>query len=164
MRPALLACFAALALAGCNKSGESMTEPSPGAMNTDAKAGLSVSDGRLVLPAVKGNPGAAYFVLRNGADKPATLTAVSVEGAQRAEMHETRGGTMAPLPSVKLKPGQSVEFAPGGKHVMVFGLPETLKPGGTARITLSFADGDKLTASLAVGGAGAAIADMEGMH
>ena len=43
-----------------------------------------------------------------------------------------------------------VQFAPGGKHVMVFDLEDTVKAGGTTEMTLTFADGDKLSAPLKV--------------
>ena len=47
-------------------------------------------------------------------------------------------------------PGEKLVLAPSGKHVMVFDLPEDLKPGASVEATLTFADGDKLSAPLAV--------------
>jgi copper(I)-binding protein len=148
---------AVLALAACQQnkapeaaaiataSGAAATEAAP-----DAKPGITVSGGVLVLPAVKGNPGATYFDLGNGGTAASTLAAVSIDGAGKAEMHETSGGSMAPVKDLAVKPGETVKFARGGKHVMVFDIVDTLKPGATTEMTLTFAGGDKVSAPLKV--------------
>ena len=128
----------------------------------DAKPGLQATDGMLVLPVVKGNPGAAYFNLYNASDKPVTLAAVSVDGAEKSEMHETKGGAMTPLASLEVKPGETVKFERGGRHVMLFGLADKVSAGGSAELTLTFADGDKVSAPLMV--ENAADAAMEHEH
>jgi copper(I)-binding protein len=150
MKPlTLLALGAALALGACQQQAEKPADPSP-----DAKPGLSLADGRLVLPAVSGNPGAGYFTLTNNGEKAATLAAVFIDGAEKAEMHETKESSMAPLPKLELKAGETVRFEPGGKHVMAFGLKPGLAAGGSVEITLTFADGDKLSAPLAIAAPG----------
>jgi copper(I)-binding protein len=145
MRAASLIPLFALALAACHQSQGTATHANP-----EAKPGFSIADGRLVLPAVKGNPAAAYFDVSNSGDKPGELAAVHVDGAKRADMHETVGDTMQPLKSLSIAAGATVHFAPGGKHVMVFDPAEALKPGGSTVMTLSFADGDKISAPLEV--------------
>lgn len=152
-RSALL--LAALALAACQQSKAPEAESSP-----DAKPGITVDGGVLTLPVVKGNPGAAYFSIANGGGKPATLAAVTIAGADKAEMHETKGGSMEPLSSLEIKPGETVKFERGGKHVMAFGLGDAVKAGGTAEMTLTFADGDKVSAPLKVEAMGAAMPGM----
>ena len=144
---------AALLLAGCSQ--QTPTDP-------DAKPGLSISEARLVLPAVKGNPGAAYFELANSGDKPADLAAVYVTGSGGAEMHETAGGNMNRLDKVTVPAASNISFAPGGRHVMVFDLADTVAAGATTEMTLSFADGDKLSAPLKVEAAGAGAAHGSG--
>lgn len=146
------------ALVGCGKSGDEAPQQAASAA-PEAKPGLAVSGGELVLPAVKGNPGAAYFTLTNSGSKPASLAAVSIDGAGKAEMHQTAGGSMTPLKSADVAPGATLAFARGGNHVMVFDLDPAIAAGGTAEMTLIFADGDKLSTSLAVKAAG----DMAGM-
>lgn len=111
----------------------------------DAKPGISGSDARMVLPIVAGRPAAVYFSVRNDAPETTALLGVFVTGAGKAEMHKTEGGSMKPVESVDLAPGQKVEFAPGGYHVMAFDIGDTLKAGGTGEITLTFAGGDKLS-------------------
>jgi copper(I)-binding protein len=144
---------AVLLLAGCSQ--QTPSDP-------DAKPGLSASDARLVLPAVSGNPGAAYFSVTNASDKETSLANVAIDGAGKTELHETKAGSMAPLNWVQLAPGQTVTFAPGGKHVMAFGLDPKLKAGGTAEMTLVFSDGDKLSLPIKVEAAGAAPANGSG--
>lgn len=131
------------------------------AATTTAQAGITASDGKLVLPAVKGNPGAAYFMLSNSATKPTTLTSVAIEGVGKAEMHETKGGTMTPLPSLDVPAGDMVMFERGGRHVMAFDLDAKLAAGGTAEMTLTFADGTKVSLPLAIEAAGGPDSGMD---
>lgn len=140
-----LAILAALALVSCKQQA-----PTADTANPDAKPGLSVAKARLVLPAVKGNPAAAYFDVSNRGDGPTTLANVHIDGTGKAELHETRGGAMAPLNWVQLEAGQTVSFAPGGKHVMAFDLEDRLTAGGTTEMTLVFSDGDKLSTPIKV--------------
>ncbi|HEX4693315.1 MAG TPA: copper chaperone PCu(A)C [Sphingomonas sp.] len=109
------------------------------------------------LSAVPANPSAAYFTLKGGA-KDETLTAVAAPAAQRAEMHESMGSggmmTMTPVKLVAVRAGDSVEFKPGGKHVMLFGLNPAVKPGTTTPLILTFASGRTATVKARIVGAG----------
>lgn len=152
----------AAALGACSGKSPETAQTAAAGANTAAapetKPGLSLGEGRLVLPAVSGNPAAAYFTLTNNSPKAVTVAAVDVAGSMMAMLHETKqeGGhsTMADLAPPVLKPGETVAFAPGGKHVMIHDVPAEWKPGGTAELTLTFADGDKLSAPLAIKAAG----------
>lgn len=166
-RPIALLASAALiaALGGCGKEPDSPTESNEATLSgPDAKPGLAASDGKLVLPVISGRPAAAYFTVRNDGAEPVTLAGVHVSGAGKAEMHQTNGGSMGAVASLPIDPGASVVFAPGGLHVMVFELADTLKPGGNAELTLTFSDGDKLSMPLHVEAMGSGEHDMEGMH
>jgi copper(I)-binding protein len=141
----------AATLTACGQSAKPENEQTAEqAASPDAKPGISISEARLVLPAVAGNPGAAYFNLTNGGDKPAELAGAYVEGSQSAEIHETMGGTMDLAAGTSLAPGETVKFEPGGKHVMVFGIADSVKAGSVTEMTLTFADGDKLSTPLKV--------------
>nr|KIS33423.1 hypothetical protein TQ38_08440 [Novosphingobium sp. P6W] len=163
---ALLLCTAmALALGACGKEPDSPTASNEATLTgPDAKPGLVASDGKLVLPVIARRPAAVYFTVRNDGAEPVTLAAVSILGAGKAEMHETKGGSMGKVDSLPVDPGASVVFAPGGLHVMVFDLPAALKAGGKAELTMTFSDGDKLSMPLAVEAMGGDMGDMEGMH
>jgi len=152
-RSALLASII-LALAACHQAEAPRGEETLAASTApETKPGISANSGRLVLPAVKGNPGAAYFTLVNGSDKPVEIAAVDVAGAGMAMLHETKQmdghSSMMDMSSPELKPGEKLVLAPGGKHVMVDDLPDTLKPGGTIELTITLQDGDKLSIPLA---------------
>lgn len=162
-RTALLTVILAsgLVLAGCNPSGAPDAEPSgttsetAGALGPDAKPGVTVGAARLVLPVVPGRPGVAYFRVANNATGPITLAGVHVDGVGKAEMHRTTGGKMAPVDKVEIAPGAALAFAPGGYHVMAFEIADTLKAGGETEITLTFADGDKVSVPAKVEAMGA---------
>lgn len=125
----------ALMLAGCGKP-----------------AAMSVDGAWVRLPAVPGRPGAAYFTLHGGATD-ATLVAVATPRARRAELHESMANGMRPVVSVALPATGIVAFAPGGRHVMLFDLDSRLPPGGSAQLTLRFADGRTLGTTATVVGA-----------
>ncbi|RIV91901.1 copper chaperone PCu(A)C [Aurantiacibacter xanthus] len=166
----LAATFAALALAlgtaACSGSDENAAATS----SPDAPAGISVTDGRLSLPAVKGNPAAVYFTIRNVSEEPVTIRAVTVAGAGSAQLHETTeyGGKMdmQELVQVPVQPGGEVVFEQAGKHVMAFDLDDDLAPGGETEVTLTFVNGDKVSFPAKLMAPGTADMDhsaMEGM-
>lgn len=96
-----------------------------------------VEDSWVRLPAVPGRPGAAYFTLRGGTD-PAILIGASSPQAEKVELHESsmEGGVMrmGQLDAVELPAGGVVKFEPGGKHIMLFGIDPSLKPGDRMKI------------------------------
>ncbi len=122
------------------------------------KAEVTADGAWVRLPAVAGNPGAAYFTMHGGTEA-ATLLGVTAPFAVRTEMHENMKGhdgmmTMAPLKQVAVAPKATVAFAPGGRHVMLFDVAPTLQVGAKAPIRLSFADGKKIEVQAIVVGAG----------
>lgn len=118
---------------------------------------VTVDDAWIRLPAVAGRPGAAYFTLHGGRSN-ATLTDVSADIAIRAEMHESMTGAggmagMTPLGSVAVPAGTDTVFAPGGRHVMLFGINPKTKAGRIYNLTLNFANGARIYAPVTVVGA-----------
>lgn len=152
----------ALLLSACDKPADTKAEASA---TPEAKPGISVTDGRLVLPAVKGNPAAAYFTLSNTSTGKATIAAASIDGADSAEIHQTQNDQMIKVDRIEADPGTTLKFAPGGLHVMVFGLKSDPAPGSKVEMTLTFGDGDKLSTPLTVEAAGAdAMSGMGATH
>jgi copper(I)-binding protein len=137
----LLAALAPLALvAGLTACG---SEPAaPVETSPEAPQGISVTDGRLNLPAVTGNPGAVYFTITNGDAQAQSLVGAFVEGAGSAMFHQTDMQGMAEVP---VPAGASVTFEPGGMHVMAMALDPSIAIGGEVEVTLTFADGDKVS-------------------
>lgn len=97
----------------------------------------TVADAWVRLPAVPGRPAAAYFIARGG-DLDVKLTGVVTPAAARAELHESMAGGMRPMAGVPLAAGGTVAFAPAGRHVMLFDVDPTLKPGDTVPLQISF--------------------------
>lgn len=115
-------------------------------------------DAYVRLAAMPGRPAAGYFLLHGG-EKDATLVQVEAPGATRAELHTSRMtgngmATMDSLASVRVPARGRVAFAPGAQHVMLFGLPASVAPGGTLPLTLRFADGSAVRADARVIAAG----------
>lgn len=141
-------------LAACQQQ-EAKQDAAP-ASAPESKPGLQLSEGRLVLPAVKGNPAAAYFKLDNTGSGTTSLAAVTIEGAAKAEVHQSMTGGMSAVDRIDIDPGSGLDFAPGDLHVMAFDLDPKLVPGGVTEMTLTFADGDKLSGPLKIQSAGEA--------
>jgi copper(I)-binding protein len=158
MRITQFAVLACAALAACHHSQVPAPAPVPA-----AQSGIVITSGRLVLPAVSGHPGAAYFTLANQGQAAATVSSISIAGADKSELDETTSTSMQPLPTLTIPAGSSVILAPGGKHVMVFALQPGLAPGGTADMTIGFSDGSKLAVPLSIQSPGG-MYDMSGMQ
>jgi copper(I)-binding protein len=112
--------------------------------------GVKVDGAWIRLPAVAGQPGAAYFTLHGGREAE-TLVSVSTRAADRAEIHESAKDAngmvkMTPLASLDLPVGSEVKFVPGGKHVMLFGMVANVHAGEKVPLTLRFASGHQATA------------------
>lgn len=130
-----------LGLAACDNAG---TAP---ADKAEAAAGeaLSVTNARLVLSPVAGNPAAVYFDLSYAGAAGLTLSSVNVEGAGMSMIHDyaESAGKMQMMEAkpVALTAGAEVSFAPGGLHVMAMQPSDAWKPGGMVKITLALSDG-----------------------
>ncbi len=110
-------------------------------ISTGVAAGelLRVS-GAWVSPTVPGQTvGAAYMRLRSEQD--AALVKVETDASPTAEMHQMTVMNdvmrMRRLEQVEIPAGQTVEFAPGGRHVMLMDLRRPLKVGESVRVTLT---------------------------
>lgn len=142
--PAIALAFGTLGLAGCGGDPEPASEA-----ETGTPEGISVADGRLVLPPVSGNPGAAYFTVQNDSGSQKMIRGVTVEGAGSAVIHQM--GTWNKQPSmdevmqIGVPAGGTLEFKPGDLHVMAMELDDTLAAGGTTQVTLNFVGGDEIT-------------------
>ena len=108
------------------------------------RAELDVDHGYVRLPAVKGNPAAAYFTLHGG-QADTTLISVGSTVAIRAEMHQSmKSGSMAgmkPLGQVAVPAAATIAFAPGGRHVMLFDMNPGIKKGSIVPLVFQFANG-----------------------
>lgn len=153
--------LAALTVAGCKGAEQPVAAAS---VAPAGKPGITITAARLVLPAVPGNPGAAYFALGNQSKGTVAITGVAVAGAGKTEIHTPE---MKMVDRAEAEAGTTLTFEPGKVHVMVYDVAPSLKPGDNAELTVMFADGDKISVPAKVEGAGAAamggLAGMDGM-
>jgi copper(I)-binding protein len=88
---------------------------------------------------------AGYLELHNGGQEAVTVTGISSESAERAQLHATvRDGDvihMRPLESIAIAPGKTVTLQPGGMHIMFMGVDEPLRPGMQINLTLRLSNG-----------------------
>ncbi len=147
MLGALALGIAALGPVGCGE--EPAAEAEAGTVD-----GIAITNARLMLPAVAGNPGAVYFDLANSGERDRMIRAASVEGAGSAMMHVTEPTGMQETLQVMAKAGETVKFEPGGTHVMAMNLADTIAAGGQANVTVTFVGGDEVTFPAEVRAAG----------
>lgn len=93
------------------------------------------------LPAVPGRPAAGYLSLPIHGDRGALLSVTSPQ-AGRIEMHETMtSGTMSamrPLARIDVRDGETLSFAPGGRHLMIYDLDPRIPAGAHLTLVLHF--------------------------
>ncbi len=140
----LLVPIALLALAGCHHGAPK----------------LRADHGWVRLPAVPGRPAAAYLTIHGGPE-PARLVAVESTAVGSSELHQSMktgpSGSvvgMQRLDGLDVPAGGEVSFAPGGNHVMLFGVSPQVKPGQTMRLSVRFEKGQPLTIDARVVSAG----------
>ncbi|WP_126175043.1 copper chaperone PCu(A)C [Tsuneonella rigui] len=144
---------ATLALSACGESPEQ-----PAAQQTTGIPGMKISNARMVLAPVPGNPAAIYFDLAYDGDQALALNRAEVKGAKSAMFHDYgeydfKVQMMEMLP-VPLKKGDKLEFKPGGKHLMAMDVSPDLKPGGTTEATVIVSGGARQTFPVEIRAAG----------
>lgn len=101
---------------------------------------------RLLPPGVPNT--AAYFSIENSSDTSQVLIGASADFATKAEIHNhilvNDMMRMEQQSEVVIEPGQSVQFAPGGLHIMLFGLKQPLLDGQFVTISLQTKDGESI--------------------
>jgi copper(I)-binding protein len=114
--------------------------------------------------AMAGHQGVVYLTVTD-TGPPDTLTGVATPVAATAGVHETINDngvtTMRPVASLLVAPGKPLTLAPGGYHIMLMDLKQSLKEGDSFPVTLTFAGAGQVTATATVAKAGAAT--MPGM-
>lgn len=109
--------------------------------------------------AMAGHEGVVYLTITN-AGAPDTLTTVSTPVAGIAQVHQTINDNgvmkMRPVTSLPIGQDKSVTLSPGGYHIMLMDLKQTLKQGENFPITLTFAKAGQITATAIIEKAGAA--------
>ena len=129
----------------------------PSAANAQSAAGgLRVSGQwfRLIMPSL---PAAGYFTVTNATTVPEKLTGAASPACGMLMLHQSvsKNGeeSMIMVPSVTIPAHGTVQFAPGGYHLMCMSPRPAMAPGKSVPVTLRLANGESLSASFPVRGA-----------
>lgn len=126
---------------------------------------VSVGSLKISAPWARATPkgaavGGGYFTITNVGNASDRLVSGATDISSRFELHEMRmdNGVMKMREvgqGVEIKPGERVEFKPGGYHVMFMGLKQQLVQGQHFKATLQFEKAGKVEVEFAVQGLGA---------
>lgn len=122
---------------------------------------LEVRDARVraLVPGTDKTVG--YFRLVNRTEDVLTFTGAKSVSARAIELHTTTADEsgimrMRRLANLRVAPGETLDFAPGGHHLMLFGVAglgdRVAGPGDRVEISLQFEERDPLLVSFRVVG------------
>jgi copper(I)-binding protein len=139
MRATLLLTAALLAVA-CSPSPGPRPPSIEGAWIREAPPGASMTAG--------------YMTVENPGGKDIELIEVRSDDFESIELHvtvtEDGVARMRREDSVVVSAGGSVEFAPGGRHLMLFGQARPLTEGDSVQLVIGLSDGTELRGTAAV--------------
>ena len=118
---------------------------------------LAVDGAWVRLAATPKAPAAGYFSVHGGPTDD-TLVAVTSSVVIRIEMHESmmsgNMSSMKPVQSVPVPAASTVNFAPGGKHLMLYYVNPGILPPRTLPLTFIFKSGERIIVDATVARAG----------
>jgi copper(I)-binding protein len=119
-----------------------------GGVQSAAAASLNVLSAWVRLPAPGIDLAAVYFTVRNVSAHTVTIEGADAPVAGMAMLHESTIANgkvaMRMRETVVLAPGQSVQFAPNGLHLMLHGLNRKLLVGEKLPVILRLTGGEQL--------------------
>ncbi len=97
---------------------------------------------------------AGYMTIHNPQAQTASIVAVRSDAFASIEIHQTLMSEgmmrMEQIKILTIGPGETVQLAPGGLHLMMMQPAEPTRPGGVHRITIEFDDGSMQQLDLTV--------------
>jgi periplasmic copper chaperone A len=135
----------------------------------DAAVGSLKISAPWVRATPKGAPvGGGYMTITNNGSVADRLVGGTSDASTRFEIHEMSmdGGVMKmrPVGGIEIKPGQSIEFKPGGYHVMFVGLKQSFEQGQRIKATLQFEKAGNVAVNFNVEGIGAQTGGANKQH
>jgi copper(I)-binding protein len=130
--------------------------PASPAARAAAPDGVSLGEQwfRFITPTI---PAAGYFTLSNSSATPQTLIGASSSACGLLMLHQsvTKNGVeqMIMVPKVPVAAHGTLQFAPGGYHLMCMSPAAAMRPGQSVPVTLQFEGGASLSANFPVRGA-----------
>lgn len=156
MRTAVLAL--ALFAASCGAPADNAGEPAPA--TAPAAATLEVQDG-WTRPTPGGvDVSGGYLTIVNATAEADRLLSATSPRAARTEVHEmAMEGSVMQMRAVEgglaVPAGETVTLAPGGLHIMFFGVSQPFVEGETIPLTLTFERAGQIETALTVRAGGA---------
>ena len=96
--------------------------------------------------AMPGESSAVYLRIRNGGDSDVTIVSASTAAAAEVAFHRTVvAGEMARMEAIdnlRIAAGETLELAPGGRHIMLSGLAADLAPESALTLRLESESGE----------------------
>jgi hypothetical protein len=124
------------------------------AMATPADAGDLVVGGAWMRAMPAHLPAAGYFTLHNAGAREAVLVGAQSPACGMLMLHRSSSengmSSMSDMETLTVPAKGSVDFAPGGMHLMCMDPKPALKPGGSVSVLLHFSGGETLAARFAV--------------
>jgi copper(I)-binding protein len=141
----LVVAFVAAAVGACSPA------PTP----KSGTGGIVVADAWTMATPPGAAVAAGYMKIQNQASAPVRLVGGLSPVAQSVEVHNMTmdGGVMQMRPvdgGLEIPANSAVELKPGGLHLMLIGLQRPLAEGESVPVTLTFDDGTRVDAVLAV--------------
>jgi len=144
----------AAALAACGQDASQPAASKPPSASGAVIGDLSIADARVRPPMGGQSIAAAYLTVENAGAADRLIAARSA-AAEMIELHtnEKQGDvmTMRRVEAVDIPAGGSVELAPGGLHLMLFGVDADALAAGIVDVTLTFETAGEITVAAHVG-------------
>ncbi|MBT5330203.1 MAG: copper chaperone PCu(A)C [Porticoccaceae bacterium] len=97
---------------------------------------------------------AGYLSITNAGDEDDRLISLSTEAAAMVQVHESAMSdgmmTMRHIESLLIPAGETIEFQPGGLHLMIMGVDQEAFSSDSIDLQLSFESGAVLSVSLPI--------------
>jgi copper(I)-binding protein len=152
--------IAGMIIAYCITVNAMATEYKAGSITINAPWSRATPKGALV--------GVGYMGIRNNGTTPDRIIGGSVDVADHFELHmtiiENGIARMRELSEIEIKPGETIEFKPGGSHAMFVDLKHPLSKGEHVKGTLIFEHAGTVQIVYDVEGIGAQRGPMEMEH
>lgn len=147
-----LSAICLLGLTACGSKTQEQTSASSSATATSSSSASSQQVLDVQEAWVKANSGdmtGAFATVTNTSDQAITIEGAQNQYSQMLELHTTELDPETGASSMKkveggfeLAPGQTLELAPGGDHIMFMDMTCSLPTGGSTQITLKTSQGE----------------------
>ncbi len=150
----LMAIGVLITAAGCSRPGPETTGPEIAALEAQAGSGLTVRNAYMPAPVPGRQMGVIYLELDNASRRDRELILLETSVAEIAEVHRSiyEDGTMRmrKIQHLSIPAGQSIQFEPGGYHIMLMQMDKSPEPPGSFGLQMIFDGGEAIEVDVQV--------------